>query len=121
MDWYRRQTMNVISSNAVEGFFIACSSCGIEGGLHYISQNLIVIGSIIIPLIWFVMEKIKEKFPNWNKKAWAPPVIGMILFSATGLVNGQIETSWYSLISYIVSGAVSGGLASSIRDVVKGK
>ena len=73
--------------------------------------------TIVIPAI---VNYIKTKLPQKIQIAWIPVVLGSVLWIAGGLVTGQI-TNWITLIVYIVFGLSSGGLASSVRDIWKGK
>jgi hypothetical protein len=82
--------------------------------------TLIAIGLALQGLIPLIMRYLKKKFPRWDKKAWAPPIIGAITTTITGLATGQVRDIQTGLL-YFLFGWASGGSASSIRDMVAGK
>lgn len=67
-----------------------------------------------------IMAWLKSRWPLWDRKAWAPPLIGAISAFLGALASGQI-TSVEQAATWLLIGLGSGGTASSIRDVVRGK
>jgi len=91
-----------------------------SGGTTIVTLNLFVVGVIVTSVIPFITEWIKKNKPTWAKKALIPIALGVVLFTGIGLLAGAIY-SVGTLIVYIASGIASGALASSVRDVFKGK
>lgn len=81
-----------------------------------------MIGGIVGTAVWtnLVMVMLKCKFPSWNKKAWAPPLIGAVTAVLGALVADQIHT-WTQLTVWAATGLGAGSTASSGRDVAAGK
>jgi len=81
-----------------------------------------MIAGVLGAAIWtnVVMVVLKSKFPDWNQKAWAPPIIAMVTTVLGALVANQIHT-WTELIVWSATGLGAGGVASSGRDVMVGK
>ena len=77
-------------------------------------------GVIITTLTPFLMAILKRLVPDWEHKAWAPPLIGGLGTVVSALTAGQIASTWDLLVA-IGAGLGFGGLASSIRDVFRGK
>lgn len=67
-----------------------------------------------------IMIFLKRQFSDWDKKAWAPPLIGAVGGVFGAMASGQI-TSVDTLILWILTGVGAGSFASSARDTVKGK
>ena len=90
-------------------------------GVHVVGVSLIALGSFItVTLIPFIVAAIKKFVPQEMSIAWVPIVLGVILWIGIGLSQGQV-TNWINLLSYIMVGIANGGIASSIRDIFKGK
>jgi len=102
----------------VSTIFVTTITTG--GKMKIISINLVSLGIVFSTIIMYVTSRLKLKFPNWDKKAWFPVVLGILLFICAGLISKDI-VSIQSLIKYIISGIATGSIASSIRDIYKGK
>lgn len=89
-------------------------------------QNLVLdpwmIGGIVGTALWtnVLMIFLKSKFPTWQQKAWAPPLIGMVTAILAGLIADQIHT-WTQVAIYAATGLGAGSTASSGRDIAVGK
>lgn len=81
-----------------------------------------VVAGILGTAIWtnVLMVFLKSRFPGWNQKAWAPPIIGMVTAVLGALVAGQIH-AWPELLVWAATGMGAGSTASSGRDVLVGK
>ena len=77
-------------------------------------------GMIAVVYVPMLMKYLKKMFPRWDKKAWAPPIIGGISTLIAAMAAGQV-TSWQYAAWFFVSGLGAGGFASSARDVVNKK
>ena len=82
--------------------------------------NFTAVGTMLVPLIVAVTAIIKTVFPALTKKAWIPVTLGILSYLAIGLSAGTI-TTWLDLLNYIISGVATGGIASSMRNIWKGK
>ena len=84
--------------------------------------NYWLLGGMLGTVLWtnIAMVVLKKKFPGWDSKAWAPPLIGVVTMVLGGLASGRVSDVG-SLIGYVLAGLGSGGAASSLRDTVVGK
>ena len=78
------------------------------------------VGATITTLTPFLMALLKRLVPGWEHKAWAPPVIGALGTVVSALTTGQVTSTWDLLIA-VGAGFGFGGLASSLRDIFRGK
>jgi hypothetical protein len=88
----------------------------LQGSLTY----LMAAGLFLQGLIPLLMSVMKRRFPGWDRKAWAPLVIGMVTMLVFGLATGRV-ISWNAALLYALVGFASGGTASSLRDIYIGK
>lgn len=79
-----------------------------------------VVGILLQGLIPVLMAAFKKYIPDWDKKAWAPPLIGAFTMLITAMATGKV-TDTKSAIAYFLVGYATGGAASSTRDIVVGK
>ena len=84
--------------------------------------NLWTLVGLVGTMLWtnVVMALLKKWLPDWDAKAWAPPLIGAVSSLLGALAAGQIQ-SVESLLVWVLAGLGAGTTASSVRDVVKGK
>jgi len=93
----------------------------LEDGTRIIAGvNFMAVGTMLVPLIIAITSIIKTVFPTLTKKAWIPVVLGVLSYLAIGLSAGTIIT-WLDLLNYVISGVATGGIASSVRNVWRGK
>jgi uncharacterized BrkB/YihY/UPF0761 family membrane protein len=89
---------------------------GTENTWLYIVAG-VLLSQFVVP---FVMRVLKKWFPKWNKKAWAPPLIGAMTTLMSAMVAGTV-TGWREMIVAFATGYAAGATASSHRDIFKGK
>ena len=88
-----------------------------------LSSNItpfLIAGILLQGLIPAIMAALKKAVPDWDKKAWAPPLIGALTMLVTAMTTGKV-TDWKSALVYFLVGYAAGGAASSTRDIVVGK
>lgn len=81
-----------------------------------------MIGGLIGTALWtnVLMVILKGRFPDWQRKAWAPPLIGAVTAVLGALIGDQIHT-WQQVAVWAATGVGAGATASSGRDIVVGK
>lgn len=81
-----------------------------------------MLAGLVGTALWtnLVMVVLKNRMPDWNKKAWAPPVIGLMTTVLGALVADQCN-SWNELGMWVLTGLGAGSAASSGRDILVGK
>lgn len=81
-----------------------------------------VVAGIIGTGVWtnLAMVVLKAKFPDWQSKAWAPPLIGLVTAVLGAMAAGQVHTGG-DLLMWVGIGLGAGSTASSVRDVKVGK